>query len=356
MINSHYVPQFILRNFYKDNKITYCDLEQKTIQPRNARSIFSEEGYYPEGIEHDLCKKAEYQFANLFHNKMENARNSITFTADELFTIKKFLIVSAVRYKYELSEEDKAREKIFGPAFKIDYDRCLNDILACSRLEEVAEIVEKSETFLFGGLSEEEADNQDDPNLQLWAEIKDVLYSYLIFVKPQSDEKFLIPDVGRGIYKGPLGLRKTTSIIESLQYNDDPQLERLLQMITPRDYTVFPLSRNLAIMTMCSFYKLFTKSEFNVRVKMPDEYPTLSSILEFGDSDAITPPKVSMKGMVKEYKYDIKQLVSRDICHFNSLMIGEATRYIACANLKDIQRSIELAKEYTDRDLTFMKV
>ena len=32
MINSHYVPQFILRNFYVDDKITYCDLENKTIQ------------------------------------------------------------------------------------------------------------------------------------------------------------------------------------------------------------------------------------------------------------------------------------------------------------------------------------
>ena len=356
MINSHYVPQFILRNFYMDDKITYCDLEQKTIQARNTRSIFSEEGYYPEGIEHDLCKKAEHQFANLFHNKMENARSSITFTADELFTIKKFLIVSAVRYKYELSEEDKAREQILGPAFKIDYDRCLNDILACSRLEEVFEIMGKTEAFLFNGLSGKETDSQDDPNLQLWAEIKDVLHSYLIFVKPKSDEKFLIPDVGRGIYKGPLGLRKSTSIIEALQNTNDPQLARLLQMITPRDYTVFPLSRNLAIMTMCSFYKLFTKSEFNVRVKLPDEYPTLSSILEFGDSDAITPPRVTMKGRTKEYKYDIKQLVSRDICHFNSLMIGESKRYIACADLKDIQRSIELAREYTDRDLSFMKI
>ena len=123
MINSHYVPQFILRNFYADDKITYCDLEKKTIQPRNTRSVFSEEGYYPEGIEHDLCKKAEYQFANLYHNKLEEARSSITLTADELFTIKKYLVVCAVRYKHEINEEDEKRIELLGPAFKIDYDR-----------------------------------------------------------------------------------------------------------------------------------------------------------------------------------------------------------------------------------------
>lgn len=357
MINSHYVPQFILRNFYSDDKITYCDLEQKTIQPRNTRSVFSEEGYYPEEIERDLSKKAEYQFANLFHNKMENARNSVSFTADELFIIKKFLIVSAVRYKHELSEEEKALEQKLGSAFKRDYDRSIKDILACSRLEDVLDIMDRTEPFLYDELSGKEVDGQGTSTVQLWSEIRDIIYSYLIFVKPKGDERFLIPDVGRGTYQGPLGLRKVTSVFGVLQNSMDLRWLQLLHMISPRDYTVYPLSRNLAIITMDSFYKIFTKSEFNVKVKMPDEYPTLSSLLAFGNSSVITPPKVSMKDGTKEYKYNIKKLGSEDICHFNSLMLSEANRYIACADLKDIQGSIELAaEEYTDRDLLFMKL
>ena len=96
MINSHYFPQFILRNFYTNDKIKYCDLEKKKVELRNTRSVFTEEGYYPEGIEKDLCKKAEYLFANLYHNKFEEARNTLVLTRDELFTVKKYLIVSAI--------------------------------------------------------------------------------------------------------------------------------------------------------------------------------------------------------------------------------------------------------------------
>ena len=95
--------------------ITYYDLKDKTVEPRNTRSVFSEEVYYPEGIEKDLCQKAEYLFANLFHNKLENAGNSITLTVDELFVLKKYLIVSAIRYKYEFTDEEKKLSEILGP-------------------------------------------------------------------------------------------------------------------------------------------------------------------------------------------------------------------------------------------------
>ena len=31
MVNSHYIPQFILKNFYKDDKIQYCDIDKKRV-------------------------------------------------------------------------------------------------------------------------------------------------------------------------------------------------------------------------------------------------------------------------------------------------------------------------------------
>ena len=107
---------------------------------------------------------------------------------------------------------------------------------------------------------------------------------------------------------------------------------------------------------MNSSYKIFTESEFHVNVKFPEDYPTVSAVLGFGDSSAITPPKVKMNGSIKEYKYDIKSLTNKDVCHFNSLMIGEAIRYIACAELKNIQKSVQTAINYTDRDLLFLKI
>ena len=353
MINSHYVPQFILRNFYYDDKITYCDLDKKTIEFRHTRSIFSEEGYYPDGIEKDLCKKAEYLFANLYHNKFENARNTISLSRDELFILKKYLVVCGVRYKYELSDEEKKKIDLLGPAFKIDYDRCLNDMLSCETIEEAFKLLFKFEDYtrklLYGKDYEEE-----DANLQLWSELKDILHSYIIVAKTR-DEQFIIPDVGRGIYQGPLGIVKTTSILDLYNKTLDPQLAQLMHLIGPRDYTIYPLSKNMVIISISSFYKLMTDSEFHFNIVMPEKYPTVSSLLEFGDRNMITPPKVKMKGRDREYIYDIKFLSNKDVCHFNGLMIGECKRYIAFCELDKIQRSIETATDYSKRDISFLK-
>jgi hypothetical protein len=356
MINSHYVPQFILRNFYTDDKITYCDLEKRTVQLRNTRSVFSEDGYYPENIEKALCDKAEHLFANLYHNKLENARNTITLTRDELFVLKKYLVVCSVRYKYEFTEEEKRRIKSYGPAFEVDYDRCLNEILSCETLDEVFELLGKYEKYLYNTFQGKDSGDSSDANMPLWSELKDILHSYIIFVKTR-DEQFLIPDVGRATYQGPLGLAKTISVTELFYKTQDPRFAQLLQLIGPRDYTVYPLSKNFAIVSMCSFFKLFTDSEVQANVKMPDEYPTLSSLLEFGDRNIIAPPKVRFKGYYdREYIYDIKTLTTKDVCHFNSLMMGECKRYIACGGLEGIQQSVETAKNYTKRDLSFLKI
>ena len=48
MVRSHYIPQFILRNFCEEGKIAYCDLDTKETALRNPRSVFSEFGYYPD--------------------------------------------------------------------------------------------------------------------------------------------------------------------------------------------------------------------------------------------------------------------------------------------------------------------
>ncbi|MCR5109128.1 MAG: DUF4238 domain-containing protein [Lachnospiraceae bacterium] len=352
MINSHYIPQFILRNFYDNDKITYCDLEKKTVQSRNTRSIFSEEGYYPENIEKDLCKKAEYQFANLYHNKLENARNSLSLTSDELFTLKKFLIVSAIRYKGTFSEEEKKLFDSFGPLYKVDYDANLNRILACKNKEEAFKILDP----FFNDFDKMINGNDDSINMHLMGELKEILHSYIVFIKPRGDEKFLIPDIGRGYWEGHLGLNKVTALMETLMATGDPTVFHLLELSSVRDYTVYPLSKNLAVLTMSIFFKLLTDSEIHMNIKMPKEFPTVSAILGFGDKNVIRPPKVRLKGSDKEYLYEINPITPKDVAHFNSIMLAEAKRYVACAGLETVQKSLKSVGEYSDRDYSFMSI
>ena len=355
MVNSHYVPQFILKNFYEDNKISYCDLQEKTIQARNTRSIFYEEGYYPEDLEKDLCKKAEHQFANLYHDKLENATYNITLTTDELFIIKKYLVVSAIRYKDNeaVSEQDL---KLLGPDYKRDYNKSLNEILACDNPDDYFDILVDFQKYIEKKYYKTNDQTMAKPNTFLYSELKDIIHSYLVFVKPRGGNKFIIPDIGRGYYEGPFGIKKMIILIDSLLKSNDPQVLQLMQLVGVRDYVVYPLSKYLAVLTMNSFFKIFTDSEYKFNVKMTDEYPTVSSILNFGNKNVIKPPKVRGEGSDKRYIYEIKRLPEEDISHFNCIMMAEAKRYLACPGIECVQNSLDKMYRYSDRDYSFLRM
>ena len=87
-----------------------------------------------------------------------------------------------------------------------------------------------------------------------------------------------------------------------------------------------------------------------------EECPTVSATLEFGSKDTITPPKVRNVRGTKEYIYDIKHITAADVSHLNCLMLAEAQHHIACSNLSSLRKTLELAKEYTDRELSFMRL
>ena len=50
---------------------------------------------------------------------------------------------------------------------------------------------------------------------------------------------------------GPIGVRKMNALMQSGRIED----AMLLQMVSPQDYGIFPLSRNMAIITMSPAYK-----------------------------------------------------------------------------------------------------
>lgn len=85
MINSHYIPQFILRHFLNTEKIQYCDLKNKKVESRNTKSVFSEKEYYPEYLERELCRHVESQFANLLNNKLAVSKYKFSLSPDEMF-------------------------------------------------------------------------------------------------------------------------------------------------------------------------------------------------------------------------------------------------------------------------------
>ena len=355
MVNSHYIPQFILKSFCTDNKLYYCDIDKKNVEARNTRSVFSEKGYYPDDIEKDLSKKVEYEFSVLYHNKLEKLSNTIDLNERELFILKKYLVVSALRFRYEYSDLDLEIIEELGDSYKLRIIDSLNKILKAESTEDYKDIIKSvGGDTVFNMLSGNKIDDETI-NMHLWSESKDIIQSYLVFVRAPRDEKFIIPDTGRGVYEGPLGIKKLTGLIDYTMMHPDPRLWTLISTISPRDYSVYPLTKDLAVLTMNGFFKLVTDSEFDINVTLPEECPTVSSVLGFGSKEVINPPKVRFNGINKVYKYTVNRINSNDISHLNCLMMAQAKHFIAFNNPNEIKRSVELIDEYTDRSFDFIK-
>ena len=351
MINSHYVPQFILRNFYKDNKITYCDIQNKTVSLRNPKSVFAEEGYYPEAIEKSLCKDSENQFAKLFHDKLENAGCGLSITAHELFIIKKYLIISSFRYKFEEGELEKERKNSLGITTDYDNDRMLNKTLECKNLDDMFSLLTP---YLNGEIFEHDKPGMINNDFHISIEVKDILNSYFIFAKASGSEKFIIPDVGRGAYFGPIRHLKLQMVLQYYMQTGAPWAMQMMAGIGPRDYTIYPLSKDLVIINMCLFYKMMSHNSIKGKLELPKEYSTVNEILGFGDANLVASPETRITDGIKEYLYEVKMLRSPDVAFLNDLMIAQARKGIVCAGLDTIKMSISNINNYCNRDYSFM--
>lgn len=356
MVNSHYIPQFILRSFCKNNKIMYCDIDKKTIESRNTKSVFAQKGYYTEQTEIDLCKDIEYDFSVLYHNKLENPGNSLVLDENELFILKKYLIVSSIRFQYECTEFDYEIINKVGSSYMPDFEGSLNRVLHSKNVNKLYSILaEVDDSHFVEKLLSGERFDDTDINMHLWAEVKDILHSYIVFIKASGNEKFIIPDTGKGIYEGPMSRRKLTGLLQYTLTTPNPALMQIMLMLTPHDYTIYPLTSDIAILSMSVFFKLFTESEVKSNVILPEDCPTVSAMLGFGSKNDIEPPKVRFNKGKKEYRYKINRLNSIDISHFNCLMMAEVKHHIAFSDVADISKSLELINEYTNRDYSFIK-
>ena len=352
MINSHYIPQFILRGFCEDNKIMYCDLDNCEVQSRNTRSVFAEKGYYPEQTEIDLCKKIEYDFSVILHSKLEHAGSSLVLDEDELFILKKYLIVSSIRYQYEYTANELELLDKLGDSYNIDMVKSLNEILHVENIDELFDLVssgmrvETIESLMTG-----ERLDEPDLNIHLWAEAKDIVNSYVIIVKASGSERFVIPDTGRGVFEGPRSREKYFDLINS----GNPNLLPYSLLLSPRDYTIHPLTKDIAIISMSPYFKLFTnKMHWAMRLSLPPGF-SVSDLIGFGSMNDINPPDVRCRNGKKEYCYRVNRLNKEDTSFFNCLFLAQAKHHFAYSSVKDISRSLEKIKEYSDRDFSFIK-
>jgi hypothetical protein len=68
----------------------------------------------------------------------------------------------------------------------------------------------------------------------------------------------------KGIYEGPMSRRKITGLIECNMKSPNHILSQVLLNINPHDYTVCPLTKDVAVLSMSVFFKFFTDNKVNL--------------------------------------------------------------------------------------------
>ena len=363
MVNSHYVPQLILRHFSDGERIQYCDLDKKKVETRNIKSTFSEKGYYPNEIEKELCHKTEVQFANLLNNKILKERYKLTLTKDELFILKKYLVITMLRYNFTEAMKNFDNPEKMVASYSDNFYKNINKVLVCENVDQMMRYININPLE-----SLKKAVNGDEyGETKLFSDIKNILYSYVAIVSTRKcKEDFIIPDTGFSYKATHLAMfsdgefDKCMYTLKYAMQSGNPYLLQVSQLLTPYDYIFCPISKDLAIVSFSVFYKFFN-SKSDIYGLLPTNGMTVSNLLGFGSSETVEPPKVKQQfEKTVAYEYAIKMLSKEDVYWLNASMIDTSEHHFGYCNLERIKSSIQYYNLFSDSerryDLSFLIV
>lgn len=306
--------QLLLRHLSSEGHINYADINNKTVEQRNIDSGFANQ--YPDELESDLCAQIESQFEIILKDKILNQRYKISLTRDDILIIKKFLLISRIRTSHL---GDKTQLLPVNHFYSY-----INKILESDSLEEINIIC-----------------NNDIENFPLWIAAKSIFSSYICFFSSvKTDEDFIMNDIGYACnYYNTIN--KWQFMITQYEINQDLRLLSIAELARNNDeYTIFPISKDLAIVCMNLFYKFFDRQSELYGILKLYGY-RIDELIGFGDVTTIAAPNIRRKRKFENiYEYDIKHLKKDEVIFQNALILNEADKYIMFDSSSSIRDSI----------------
>ena len=368
MSNDHFVPRLTLRKF--GEKICLFNVNtgeyKEDVKIENA---FSENEFYSDEVENKLNKKIESQFGNLFANKLAQANDTIELKRNELYLIKKFLLISVIRslgneelmqkernFYNTLNESGKifARlngfeekeieppfiEKIINGETPFDYwMRTLNVILDTDGTPESI-LKHPDKTY----------------PAHRWATV--INNGYIAFWDSEYEhDEFVITDIGMTSEneKGWNGItrhnvRKTNFLIQLMEKAKD-DFERLsiyriiyLHHCFSENFMMFPISAKRMIVEIDPFYK------FRIELKNRYNMPRLEEFTLMPNENLYYPNKTQYILPQKPfcpvyhpddlYIYDIKKLTSKETRYCNELFLDRINTTVGFSSLNKVVGSL----------------
>lgn len=337
--NNHHVPQLILRRYDERLNVYNLATEELLINKR-IEKCFSKKNIYPEWVE-KMLQKVEGPFANLLNNKLLNAKNYITLHRNDLYLIKKFLIIEQLRSLASIECENNVFEnegrgfdevKLPNETYKDYIFRTMKVIIDCNNENDILRHSERT--------------------YQAYKWFMLYKFCYLTFWDSEKcGEDFLITDIGMTCehetskflfqhFGFNEELLKSGYVISKLNngYRYQEMLAKLAHV--QANYYMFSISETRMIGLINPFYRLYFDD--NVGEK-PDIWPTKLSM------DALTANSVNYKKSYDmfveysaddEYTYKIKDLELDDVLVINLMMLDRVDEIVGYVNSSKILRSL----------------
>lgn len=369
MSNDHFVPRLTLRKF--GEKICLFNVNtgeyKEDVKIENA---FSENEFYSDEVENKLNKKIESQFGNLFANELAQANDTIELKRNDLYLIKKFLLISVIRSLG--NEEFMQKERVF---YK-DLNENGKIFAKLNGFEEkeieppfIEKIIEGETPFDYwmrtlnvildtDGTPESILKHPDKTYpAHRWATV--INNGYLAFWDSEyKHDEFVITDIGMTSEneKGWNGITrhnvKKTNFLIYLMEQAKNDYERLMianaihmHANFSENFMMFPISAKRMIVEIDPFYKfrIANKNFYNMPkleelTQIPNEnlfYPNKTQYIL--PQIPGQPPKYHPKDL---YIYDIKKLTSKETRYCNELFLDRINTTVGFSSLNKVVGSL----------------
>ena len=376
MVNSHYVPQLILKKF-RDRLSIYNIRTGEFAEGVNVDKAYSQKGFYDEKTEKNLNFKIESQFGNLLANKLLRAGNIIELNRAELRLIKKFLLISTLRGRGNEAFLQKEK-RFYENSIEKWCDFCITNGISAEKCKQGIKNMQppfeekqiRGETpydywmrtlnvILDTDGSPEEISNHPDKTYPAhrWAQI--IAAGYLSFWDSEFiHDEFVITDIGmtseneRGWNGIDVFNNKKSSWLTSLleneketRYADILQYQIYLQEFFNENFEMYPISANRMIVEISPFYKF--RQMYAWRYEMPelDELTELVNEDLFA-SNSVRYEKPQTSTLIPRYSphdiyiYEVKKLTSEETRYCNELFLDRINTYLGFSSLRKAVRSI----------------
>jgi hypothetical protein len=372
VVNSHYVPRFIIKGF-RDNAHQLClyDLKNKTLNLHGGSSnSFSETGFYSEALERDLNIKCEQPFSEILTTK-STGTGPIELTREELFTIKRYLVISLIRTaagKKTISKDRKDLSKILA-SFNEFHQQNENFRPFLERAiegESDEAYWERTMECILSAPHPHPDKLALNPNCtnEAWYWASVILRGYLAFWDAEgTSDEFLLSDIGMTSENEPTWLvcgHNVTKMdyLEKLAHateKDNPRLhfaarQQIENMaFFHENFMLFPLSKNRIMVSINPFYRLLATTKAPDKLGVEDLKPftrmTNGALFEPNETIYANPPLRNGRPVFSRddlFIYKPVKLSRFETQYCNALVLDRAEQFIAFSAKDRIQGSLTL--------------